>query len=201
MCGLVLKECLAGMNRSVGSCVFYWHMGLDDELDLQAFVDQHYGRLVGLLRFKGASTADAEDLAQETMVRLVENWGQVRFLEHPWGWLVRVALNLSRSRWRRLQTAIGRRHLLSIEGVHYDKAAIEALAILDSLTERQRTAVVLRHYAGLSVRQTAELMGVAEGTVKSLCSGGLRAALADHQTNPEIAADKPIVRLDNTEVP
>lgn len=147
-----------------------------EDLALQTFIDAHHGRLIGLLRFKGSSPADAEDLAQEAMVRLVERWDDVRELDQPWSWLVRVALNLSRSRWRRLQTHLGRRHLLVSDGVHHDEAAVEALDLLQRLSERQRMAVVLRYYAGLSVRETAELMGVAEGTVKSLCSKGLRMA-------------------------
>lgn len=148
----------------------------EPEAELQAFIDRHYGRLVGLLRFRGADPAEAEDLAQESMVRLVAGWERVGQLDEPWAWLVTVAMNLSRSRWRRLQTVLRRGHLVGGDPVHHDAAAIEALALLAGLTERQRTAVVLRHYAGLSVRETAEAMGVAEGTVKSLCSAGLKAA-------------------------
>jgi len=144
--------------------------------ELQAFIDRHYGRLVGLLRFQGAEPADAEDLAQEAMMRLVAGWDRVGLLDQPWAWLVKVALNLSRSRWRRLQTTLRLGHLVGGDTVHHDQAAIDALTLLDGLTERQRTAVVLRHYAGFSVRETAEVMGVAEGTVKSLCSAGLQTA-------------------------
>ena len=165
-----------------------------DEPELQAFVDDHYGRLVGLLRLRGTPTVDVEDVAQEAMVRLVENWPHVRTLDRPWRWLVHVALNVSRSRWRRWQTHLRRHHLLVGDGVHYDQAAIEALDLLQRLTERQRVAVVLRYYAGFSVQETAEAMGVAQGTVKSLCAKGLAAAggrsdpavapLAGHDTEP-----------------
>lgn len=151
----------------------------EHQAELQAFIDRRYGRLVGLLRFRGADPAEAEDLAQEAMVRLVASWGRVGQLDDPWAWLVKVALNLSRSRWRRLQTVVRRGHLVGGDGVHHDPAALEVLALLAGLTERQRTAVVLRHYAGFSVRETAEMMGVAEGTVKSLCSAGLRVAQRD----------------------
>lgn len=144
--------------------------------ELRGFIDANHGRLIGLLRFRGHQAAEAEDLAQEAMVRLVERWDEVRTLADPWAWVVRVALNLATSRWRRLQTALRRRHLIASDDVHYDSTAVEALALLDGLSPRQRLAVVLRYYAGLSVRDTAELMGVAEGTVKSLCAKGLEAA-------------------------
>lgn len=135
-------------------------MGESDQ-ELQHFIDEHYARLVGVLRFRGCSADDADELAQEAMIRLVDKWCKVRTLDSPWGWLVRVALNLSRSRWRRAQTALRRRHLVAVDATHYDEPAVEALSLLDALTERQRIAVVLRHYAGLSVRETADIMGVA----------------------------------------
>ena len=44
---------------------------------------------------------------------------------------------------------------------------------LDELPDRQRSAIVLRHYAGMSVADAADVLGCAEGTVKSLTSQGL----------------------------
>ncbi len=156
------------------------------EADLQQFIDDHYGRLIGVLRFRGCAPHDAEELAQEAMIRLVDNWSAVRSMGSPWSWLVRIAVNLSHSRWRRVQTVLRRRHLIAPTEVHYDHHAVEALALLDALTDRQRLAVVLRYYAGLSVREAAGVMGVAEGTVKSLCSAGLAAARGDlEQPSPE----------------
>jgi RNA polymerase sigma factor (sigma-70 family) len=46
---------------------------------------------------------------------------------------------------------------------------------LAALPTRQREAVVLRHYLDLSERDTAEVMGVSAGAVKSYCSRGLTA--------------------------
>lgn len=143
--------------------------------ELERFIDAHYGRLVGLLRFRGLDSAESQDVAQESMVRLVEHWDRVRSMDNGWAWLATVGLNLSYSRWRRWQTAVKRRHLL-IENVHYDSAAVEALQLLEPLTERQRCAVALRYFAGFSVKETAQMMNVAEGTIKSLCASGLASA-------------------------
>ena len=70
-------------------------------------------------------------------------------------------------------------------------ADAEALAALRrgllALPQRQREAVVLRYLEELSVRQTAELMGVADGTVKAAVHAGLRnlrAALGEDDARP-----------------
>ena len=69
--------------------------------------------------------------------------------------------------------------LLDVREIHHDPATIEALDLLRVLSDRQRTVLVLRYFAGLSVRETAEAMGIAEGTVKSLASAGRSAARSE----------------------
>jgi RNA polymerase sigma factor (sigma-70 family) len=49
----------------------------------------------------------------------------------------------------------------------------ELISALQQLTPMQRNAVVLRHWLGLSVRDTAAELGIAEGSVKSHTSRGL----------------------------
>jgi RNA polymerase sigma-70 factor, ECF subfamily len=54
-------------------------------------------------------------------------------------------------------------------------------AALDSLPERQRAALVLSHYEGLSQAEAAQVLGVSEGALESLLSrarAGLRTRLA-----------------------
>ena len=48
-------------------------------------------------------------------------------------------------------------------------------AAVQALPEQQRKVVVLRHWLGLSVAETAEELGISEGTVKSHSSRGLAA--------------------------
>ena len=54
---------------------------------------------------------------------------------------------------------------------------LDVRAALDQLPEGQRAALVLVDMHGLSVAETAEILGVAEGTIKSRCARG-RAAMA-----------------------
>jgi DNA-directed RNA polymerase specialized sigma24 family protein len=64
-------------------------------------------------------------------------------------------------------------------------AVLDLRAALMRLPERKRACVVLRHYYGLSERETAQTLGIAVGTVKSQTSRGLEqlvAMLGDSRT-------------------
>ena len=149
------------------------------DAELDRFVAAHYPRLVGLAYYRTGDRQAAEDLAQEALLRLVSRWDQVASMEHPWSWLATVTVNLSNSRLRRQQVSrraqalLGRRR----ESASRTQIALDdrvaILACVQALPERQRVAVLLRHYAKLSVRETAEAMGCAEGTVKSLTHSGI----------------------------
>jgi RNA polymerase sigma-70 factor (sigma-E family) len=143
----------------------------DGDEAFSAFVTLHYRRLVGVLAF-GSDVASAEELAQDALVRLYERWSEVSTMAAPWGWLCTVALNLQRSSWRR---ALAHRRALHRHGVPREEGDApeqdEVLAIraaVVSLPMRQRHVVILRFYAQLSVAETAEQLGIAQGTVKSL---------------------------------
>ncbi len=137
--------------------------------DLERFVAEHHPRLVGMLRLRTGQLDLAEDLAQEALLKLVERWDDVKVMDSPWGWLATVAINQQISVFRRLQTRIRKQPLLehAARTAAEPEYAIEALDLLEGLPERQRTAVILRHYAGLSVHETAAAMGCEPGTVKS----------------------------------
>lgn len=140
--------------------------------DLDRFVDMHYKRLVGLLILRSGDEHRAEELAQESLVKLVKHWDRVRVMEHPWAWLATVAMNQSRSRWRRLamMERAERRLVGTADGPSSGEDLTELLMVIHGLPERQRMALLLRHYARLSVEETAAAMECAEGTVKSLTS-------------------------------
>jgi RNA polymerase sigma factor (sigma-70 family) len=175
-----------------------------DELD--RFVADHYSRLVGLLVLRTRDRHVAEELAHESLLKLVKHWDRVRLMENRWAWLATVAINQSRSRWRRLtmvervegRLAAGDR---SAEGAPGGEALTELLAVIGRLPERQRSALLLRHYARLSVRETAEAMGCAEGTVKSLTNRAverLRSELGDELDGSELdEADRPATEVND----
>lgn len=164
--------------------------------ELVAFCRRHHARLVGLLALRTGRGDVAEELAQDVLVRLYERWPEVSRRGDPWPWVAAVAVNLSTSWWRRqsAERRANRRHSGGLRAVvtgpdPADTAAVrEAVA---SLPDRQRSAVVLRYYATLTVAETAQAMGCAEGTVKALTHQAvtaLRDSLAP-STNPLAALD------------
>jgi RNA polymerase sigma-70 factor (ECF subfamily) len=141
--------------------------------ELVSFVEIMHPRLVGGLSLYCGDSAMAEELAQETLVRVWERWPKVSTMSSPAGWAWTVALNLARSRYRR--RAAERRALdrLRPADQQRDPDAADALAVrqlVAALPDRQRRALVLRYFADLSVRDAAASMGCAEGTVKALTS-------------------------------
>jgi RNA polymerase sigma-70 factor (sigma-E family) len=142
--------------------------------ELAAFAAHQHRRLVGLLFLQCGDLEAAQDLAQETIARVCQHWGRVRSMDDPAAWTARVAINLARSRVRR---RIVERRALERHGKDHEliappdtAQAVAVRAAVARLPRRQRTALLLRYWADLSVDQTADVMGCRPGTVKSLTS-------------------------------
>lgn len=158
-------------------------------VDFTDLYEGHFHRIAVQLHAYLGDRAEAQDLTQEAFCRLLERWDRVSGYDDPSAWVRRVAWNLATSRLRRVRTAV--RHLAGqreeyAPGPEPDRVALtRALATLPAT---QRRAIVLHHLAQLSVREIAEQVGAAEGTVRSWLSRG-RAALATHLTERQEAHD------------
>jgi RNA polymerase sigma-70 factor (ECF subfamily) len=132
------------------------------EGDVERFVEAHHARLVRAVALSCGSIPVAEDAVQEALAKA---WARRRRPDDLTAWVVTVALNHTRSRWRK-----DRR--LTAAPVP-DRPAPAELPDLDlharvaALPRRQREAVVLHYYLGFGVRETAACLGVAEGTIKT----------------------------------
>jgi RNA polymerase sigma-70 factor, ECF subfamily len=138
-------------------------------------------RLVGLLTVIGGSHADAEEVAQESFVRLLEHWPKVRTYEDPEGWVRTVAIRMLVSRQRRrITAAAGLRRLASRSRVAVSPPVepdADLVAALATLPVAHRAVVVLHHVYDLPVGEVAARLRIPVGTVKSRLSRA-RAALA-----------------------
>jgi RNA polymerase sigma-70 factor (ECF subfamily) len=165
---------------------------MGDEDEMAAFCQTHHPRLYGAMLLHTRSHEEAEDLAQETLVRAVERWPAVSQMASPDGWLFRVAFNLAHSRGRRVARWSKVRHrLASAPGTDAGPRDLDLARALGLLSERQRAAVVLRHYLDRSVSETAVVLGCSEGTVKALTHQGiesLRRSLSSFTDHVEGAA-------------
>lgn len=152
-------------------------MGSRDELT--AFCAEQLPRLVGLLALHTGDRLVAEDLAHDVLLAVCEKWSRIQAMERREAYVRRIAVNLAASRWRQRSAA---RRAAARRGpdarVHSDPDGADAAAVRQAvagLPRRQRTALVLRYYGGLSVTETAEELGCPAGTVTSLTSRAVTA--------------------------
>jgi RNA polymerase sigma-70 factor (ECF subfamily) len=122
------------------------------------------------------STYDAEDLAEEVFMRVIEALERFEWREAPFSaWIFRIAHNAVISQ-RRKDGARGRSAPLT-EGLAVDSAGPDELVesrlalneimkAAEKLPDAQRQVIAFRFGAGLSVAETARAMGKGEGNVK-----------------------------------
>ncbi|MBK5222514.1 MAG: sigma-70 family RNA polymerase sigma factor [Acidimicrobiia bacterium] len=152
------------------------------DADAAEFCDAIRDRLVGSLTLYCGDRGVAEELAQDALVRVWEQWPKVGVMAAPEAWAFRVGTNLARS-WGRRRSAERRargRLGVTTEAVRDpDVAEVRAVrAAVAALPPRQRAAIVARYYIGLDVAATAVALDCAEGTVKSTTHQALAALRA-----------------------
>lgn len=138
---------------------------------------ENYAAVVALVYALSGTRAVAEDLAQEAFLRAHRDWAQVSKMDRPDGWVRRVALNLARSRLRRVRAETMAKLRIGAEGgasaPHRDELESEAFwREVRRLPTRQAQAIALHYIEDLSVSEVAETLGVADGTVKALLHQG-----------------------------
>lgn len=152
---------------------------LDDDEEFRRFTAEF---LPTLLRGAYLLLRDvdlAEDAVQGTLLRVFKHWRQARVA--PEAYSRKTLINVCRDHWRRL----GRRPQ---EMLFADVASVERVGdgvgdrleerdalerALAELPEAQREVLVLRFFFDLSVAETAAVLGVPVGTVKSAAHRGL----------------------------
>ncbi|MDQ1487124.1 MAG: hypothetical protein QOJ62_2817 [Actinomycetota bacterium] len=122
---------------------------------------------------------DAEDLLQTALAKTYLAWDSIREREAVDAYVRRILVNTQTSWWRR------RRHVTEVVTADVPELATARDATADvvlhdalwialaGLPKRQRAVVVLRYYEDLSEAETAEVLGIAVGTVKSTTARAL----------------------------
>ena len=136
---------------------------------------RHAAPSIRLARRLAGNAADAEDIAQEALLRV---WTQApvwrpdaRFKT----WLYRVVVNLAIDR-RRLKTHLNLDAIAdpidpapsAPQLIEQERTAVRVRAAIAALPPRQRSALVLTHYEGLSQADAALVMGTSVGGLESL---------------------------------
>jgi RNA polymerase sigma-70 factor (sigma-E family) len=156
----------------------------------------------GLVRsavFLGCDLAEAEDLAQTTLVRCYTAWDKVEAADDRAAYVYRMLVNALRdSKRRRWWGERPTEHLpeSGAAGPDHTDAVDTADAVhraLGELTAPNRDVVVLRYFAGLSEAQTATALGIPAGTVKSRLSRSLAMLAANENltdNSPDLSPDR-----------
>lgn len=165
-----------------------------ESMDFEAFCVVHNAALIRMLTLYCGDLEVARDLTQEALARAWVSWRKVRRMDRPDLWVRRVALNLANSHFRRACVArLASPRLLPLAepettGAEVGTRLLVREALLQ-LSDRQRTAVLLRFLEDLSVEQTADLMSCSASTVKKLIARALAALRLSMGTEFEVAAD------------
>ena len=157
-----------------------------DEAAARLLVQRWEGAVFAFLYRMVGSREDAQDLGQETFIRVYREARRYRPSGKFRSWLFRIAGNLARDRLRRRRIIswvpfIPGAHEGSSEaegpdaGIERDEMAAEVRRALAKLPDRQREAIVLRSYEELSYREIAAAMSVTLPAVESLLQRGMAA--------------------------
>lgn len=165
--------------------------GAGDAQAASALVRRHLPKMVGLARRMLGDAAEAEDVAQDVFLRVwreAPKWrpGAAKFET----WMHRVALNLCYDRLRKKKPSAldaapepedpAPNPAQSLEA---DERAAAVARAVDALPDRQRAAILLCHYEGLSNIDAAATLEVSVEALESLLARGrraLREALKDY---------------------
>jgi len=144
----------------------------------QAYVVARSGSLLRTAYLLTGDRADAEDLLQQALAKTWLAWDRIREREAVDGYVRRVMVNTRTSLWRRRRVDEYATDELPERSDSRDATADSDLhdalwSALATLPRKQRAAVVLRYYEDLSEDETARVLGVSVGTVKSTTSRAL----------------------------
>ncbi|TMK59782.1 MAG: sigma-70 family RNA polymerase sigma factor [Actinobacteria bacterium] len=143
-----------------------------DDTTIREFLRDDYPRLVNAVALLTGDLPAAEDAVQEALVRAWIRSDRGDVIESLPAWVAVVAMNLTRSGWRRV-TAERRARALLASVVADDSRGVDRVDIqraLAGLPRRQRQIAVLRYFLQMDTREVADALGVSEGTVKNSLS-------------------------------
>jgi RNA polymerase sigma-70 factor (ECF subfamily) len=168
-----------------------------DARALEAMVARHGGWAARFVERLTGNAATAEEVVQDAFLRLWQNaerWeGRARFST----WFYRVLhnqavdrLRLRRPDFEEIEESLPDTRPSPEQQLEREQTGARVRAALDRLPERQRAALVLSHYEGLSQADAARALDVSEGALESLLSRA-RATLRNHLAALHAEEDTP----------
>jgi len=153
---------------------------------VDAYEEYAAGAWPGLYRLAyllAGNHADAEDLAQQTLLKVYRNWQRVEASGSPDAYVRRMLTNtfISSRRPVRLRREVLSERLPDVAAVSGEPGREDRMLLwphVRDLPPRQRAVVVLRYYEDFSEQQIADALGCSTGTVKSTAHKAIRSLRA-----------------------
>jgi RNA polymerase sigma-70 factor, ECF subfamily len=159
----------------------------------EEFATAHSAGLINLAFMVSGDRGRAEDAAQEALIRVYQRWSR---LDNPLGYARRTVVNATRDDWRRSQRATrayddaGRLAGLA-EVYDLETSVLQRDALMTALTalpHRQRAVIALRYLTELTEAETAAVLEISVGTVKSQTFDALARLRQSLDTTPTTLA-------------
>ena len=146
---------------------------------IEIYIRRHGRRLYGLCRTLCTSPQDAEDLYQETWLKVLAHLEQYDPAQEFEPWLTRICVNTYRSTlrrlarspiWNRFSTNEEKDALLAsvpAEETKGEEAYADLHQAIDRLPDKLRVAVILFYFRDMDLTSAAQILGIPVGTMKS----------------------------------
>jgi RNA polymerase sigma-70 factor (ECF subfamily) len=134
----------------------------------ETFFEQQYTNLLKAMYLVTGNRHEAEEITQDAFVRALERWERVRKADNRAGYLYRIAVNLYRSKLRRLARGARKTPKPTPEADPFE-AADDRDAVgraMTSLSEGQREALIMVDWLGMTDEEAAAVLGISPVTVR-----------------------------------
>ncbi|GCD90601.1 SigE family RNA polymerase sigma factor [Nocardioides sp. LS1] len=146
-------------------------MHLAEQEEFAEFVRAQHASLFRTAYLMTGDYQRAEDIVQTALVKVFLRWRRIQSMSQPGAYAKRIVANQTLSWWRRRSSTESVVATLGDRGVPgHEQRVTERDAMWRAVLQlppRQRAVIVLRYYEDLSEAETAEVLDMAVGTVKS----------------------------------
>ncbi len=165
------------LPHPTNGAVVEWNQGVSaDQHGLEELFRVEYPGLVRAVAVVLNDREAAADVVQDAFVQAGRHWSRVARYDNPRAWLRRVAINRALDEQRSRRRRLAALHRLVEPSSSSDREpSLDFDSALGSLPPRQRAVVALFYVADMAVADIAQLLEVAEGTVKSQLHDARRA--------------------------
>lgn len=157
------------------------------ELTYESFLADHLDSLARYARVLTGNRDDAHDALTDCLIKVQHSWQNITTVDQPLAYVRKMLSNTvisSKRRWSHRNIRVTDSGFIPEAGAEDRSAIVDRLdelhRMLRTLTERQRTMVVMRYYLDLAPSDIAAELGCTEVTVRSVISR----ALSTLRTNP-----------------